>query len=89
MVERGEIETATIVDMIQTQLQNRKEEKERVEAEEKRKEERRAKKPKLRDIVPTPPPEEDEEELWGEDGKKIEKQPLVSNRLRNVWFKFS
>merc|ERR1712176_1373087 len=62
--------------MIQTQLQNRKEEKERVELEEKRKEERRAKKPKLRDIVPTPPPEEDEEELWGEDGKKIEKQPL-------------
>ena len=78
LVEGGEIESATLVDMIQTQLINRKTEKERVEAEEKKKEEKRAKKPKLRDIVPTPAPAgDDEEDLWGEDGKKIEKQPLV------------
>jgi len=77
LVEGGEIETATIVDMIQTQIQIRKEEKERVEAEEKKKAEKRAKKPNLRDIVATPAPVEDsEEELWGEDGKKIEKEPL-------------
>ncbi|KAL5256381.1 hypothetical protein ACHWQZ_G011566 [Mnemiopsis leidyi] len=78
LVEGGEIETATLVDMIQTQLLSRKTEKERVEAEEKKKEEKRAKKPKLRDIVPTPPApvEDDEEDLWGEDGKKIEKQPV-------------
>lgn len=79
LVEGGEIETATLVDMIQTQLLSRKTEKERVEAEEKKKEEKRAKKPKLRDIVPTPPApvEDDEEDLWGEDGKKIERQPVV------------
>ena len=88
VVEGGQIETATIVDMIQTQLQNRKEEKERVEAEEKKKEEKRAKKPNLRDIRPTPPPPDDEEDLWGEDGKKIEKQPLVCVRYQttfSVW----
>ena len=83
MVEGGEIETATIVDMIQTQLQNKREEQERFDAEEKKKEEKRAKKPRLRDIVPTPAPDENsDEELWGEDGKKIEKVPLVCNSAR-------
>ncbi|XP_063674106.1 glucosidase 2 subunit beta-like isoform X1 [Bolinopsis microptera] len=77
MVEGGEIETATIVDMIQTQIQNKREEQERFDAEEKKKEEKRAKKPRLRDIVPTPAPDENsDEELWGEDGKIIEKAPL-------------
>lgn len=78
MVDSGELDPAMVLQKLQEQMVVDAEDKEREEAAEKRREGKRAKKPALRD--PPPPPimdeveQEDGEELWGEDGKKIQKQ---------------
>ena len=80
MVESGELDPAMVLEKLQEQMVVEAEEKEKEEAAERRKEGKRAKKPALRD--PPPPPifdeveQEDGEELWGEDGKKIQKQKV-------------
>lgn len=77
IIESGEIDHANLLESLQLHFKNTREEMAKSREEEKKKMERevkrRAKKPTLRDIEA--PNEGEDEEMWGEDGKKIERVP--------------